>query len=89
MAGLAVIVAIALMLNALTKKYCEEHGYDTSDIYPEERLAALLRDNYTCQRCRAYPVFITHHIKPRRHGGSDHRSNLMAVCSRCHPKLEP
>lgn len=57
--------------------------------YAAERLAALARDNYTCQVCGRYPSYITHHIDPRSRGGSDSRENLMTVCPSCHRRIEP
>ena len=48
------------------------------------------RDNYTCQLCKTNKpntVFNVHHIKPRSSGGSDHHSNLITLCKKCHTKI--
>lgn len=33
-------------------------------------------------------VLETHHVVPRRHGGSDHPSNLVHLCGSCHNAIE-
>lgn len=43
-----------------------------------------------CERCKLfkYPTLQAHHVLPRCRGGSDARSNLMAVCPPCHAELD-
>lgn len=64
-------------------------------------LRMLYRDNFTCQDCGEYHVFINehgmpipiddgnmevHHIKPVADGGGDEPENLVALCHKCHMK---
>lgn len=48
------------------------------------------RDDYTCQECRVRgrqygPAELhSHHITPKSRGGSDHPTNLVTLCWRCH-----
>jgi hypothetical protein len=51
----------------------------TSGPHPRE-------DCYFCDE--SDDVLETHHIVPRRHGGSDDGHNLVDVCPTCHQKLE-
>ena len=52
-----------------------------------KRLSAELVGGTPCVRCDR-PAEHAHHVLPRAFGGSDDPSNLVAVCSRCHPSLE-
>jgi 5-methylcytosine-specific restriction protein A len=47
------------------------------------RLEILRRDQWRCQLCRA-PANHVDHIRPRSAGGTDHSSNLRALCAPCH-----
>ena len=51
------------------------------------RLAARIIAGKACVRCDR-PAQAAHHVLPRSFGGSDDPSNLVPVCSRCHPSLE-
>jgi 5-methylcytosine-specific restriction endonuclease McrA len=42
----------------------------------------------SCYFCGSEGPIETHHIHPRRYGGSDNDRNLVDVCSNCHNKLE-
>jgi 5-methylcytosine-specific restriction protein A len=42
----------------------------------------LARDRHTCQRCGA-PAEHVDHIMPVAAGGTDHPSNLQALCQSC------
>jgi 5-methylcytosine-specific restriction endonuclease McrA len=42
----------------------------------------------SCYFCGSEGPIETHHIHPRRYGGSDEDRNLVDVCSNCHSKLE-
>lgn len=59
--------------------------------WPERRLRVLERDGYKCRRCNANlrGVFYreVHHIVARARGGSDHMSNLIALCKTCHDRI--
>lgn len=46
------------------------------------RTLVLSRDGYVCQECGA-PAGVVDHITPIAHGGSDHPSNLQALCAAC------
>ena len=52
-----------------------------------KRLAAQVVADKACVRCER-PAEHAHHVLPRAFGGSDDPSNLVPVCSRCHPSLE-
>jgi hypothetical protein len=52
-----------------------------------KRVAAQVVAGKVCVRCDR-PAEHAHHILPRAFGGSDDRSNLVPVCSHCHPSLE-
>ena len=83
-------LGLAFLLDALLKGPSVRYSPSSrGPYYVAERLIALRRDGYTCQRCGSYPVYITHHVMPRKRGGSDHHDNLLTVCASCHPKIEP
>lgn len=46
------------------------------------RRYVLLRDNHRCQECGG-PGNVVDHITPIAHGGTDHPSNLRALCAAC------
>lgn len=52
-----------------------------------KRMAAEIVTGKPCVRCDS-PAEHAHHVLPRSFGGSDDPSNLVPVCSRCHPSLE-
>lgn len=60
--------------------------------YPDNwavlRVKVLERDSYRCRKCGANlrGVFYreVHHILPLSKGGSNHMSNLISLCSKCH-----
>lgn len=62
--------------------------------YPDDwsvlRVKVLERDNYRCRKCGANlrGVFYreVHHILALSKGGSNHMSNLISLCSKCHDK---
>lgn len=50
----------------------------------------LYRDNYTCQSCntsKPNTQLEVHHIIPRYNNGSDHHSNLITLCNKCHTNI--
>lgn len=59
------------------------------------RLAIFERDDYTCQDCghkgesgnKPGNVQV-HHIVPRALGGTNDKSNLITLCTVCHPKRD-
>ena len=46
------------------------------------RTLVLARDGWRCRDCGA-PANVVDHITPIAHGGSDHPSNLQALCAAC------
>ena len=65
----------ALMTSALTDK-------GSTWAWRKKRKRILIRDNHTCQYCGA-PANTVDHKLPRRMGGGDEDSNLVACCSSC------
>lgn len=53
-----------------------------------EKSAQFLKAHPICQNRGTAPSTETHHKIPRRLGGTDNEDNLMAVCSKCHKKLD-
>lgn len=52
------------------------------------RLATLMRDNFTCQCCRAENVELhAHHVVWKEYGGKDSIYDLVTVCKKCHDKI--
>ena len=44
----------------------------------------LARDGCQCQSCGKRPAGQIHYFVPINKGGSDHPSNLLTLCGRCH-----
>lgn len=54
----------------------------------QQRLLALRRDNYTCQRCQTIIApFQVHHIIARQLGGSNTLDNYITLCRAWHQEL--
>ena len=52
------------------------------------RLACLMRDNFTCQKCGKQKVKLeAHHIVWTSKGGKDSIYNLITLCEYCHEKV--
>ncbi len=52
------------------------------------RIACLMRDGYTCQRCGKQQVRLeAHHLMFREQGGKDTLTNLLTLCQTCHKNL--
>ena len=41
-----------------------------------------------CVQCGSTHYLSAHHVDPRRDGGRDSLENLVALCARCHGRLE-
>lgn len=53
------------------------------------RIATLIRDNYTCQKCGKKDCRLeAHHITPKKLGGNDSIYNLITLCNKCHDKIK-
>jgi len=46
------------------------------------------RDGHECQFCESEENLHTHHIVPKKAGGSDSKENLITVCASCHNTIE-
>jgi hypothetical protein len=52
------------------------------------RLACLIRDNFTCQKCGKKDISLeAHHIVWVQKGGKDSIYNLITLCENCHDKI--
>lgn len=49
------------------------------------RRHVLLRDSHRCQECGA-PANVVDHVQSIRDGGSDHPTNLQALCTACNAR---
>lgn len=63
-----------------------QRGYGAD--WDKIRIAALKRDAYLCQKCRAQGKYIkattVDHIRAKAHGGTNALSNLQSLCQACH-----
>lgn len=85
-----VVEDVSFDIRALTdgyKPYSWE--YQRSNRLDENiRKATLMRDNFTCQLCKAKNTRLeVHHITPKRQNGEDTIRNLITLCSDCHSKI--
>jgi len=64
-------------------------GYQESNRLDENlRLACLIRDNFTCQKCgKKETLLAAHHIVWTSKGGKDSIYNLITLCEDCHDKV--
>ncbi|MFK4002956.1 HNH endonuclease [Qipengyuania sp. NPDC077563] len=71
---------------AWSNKSRQARGYGAK--WGRARKAALARDQYLCQPCRASgritPATEVDHILPKAKGGTDHLDNLQSICTPCH-----
>jgi hypothetical protein len=71
-----------------TIKDTEQHNAYTSSLrgdWPVIRLQILDRDGWTCAYCGKYANTVDH-IIPRKRGGSNDHSNLVAACKPCNSR---
>ena len=87
LASLVFWLFVLWLLNQFERSWSLSPGPNW-DVYGPQRRIALARDGYRCRLC-GRAASITHHIQPRRYGGADAAENLMTVCAKCHPKVEP
>jgi HNH endonuclease len=53
-------------------------------ISKDTRFAVLQRDGHCCRRCCGTDRLTLHHVRPRRAGGGNSRTNLVTLCEVCH-----
>jgi hypothetical protein len=63
-----------------------EHGRASQDVTPAMRARVLARDKHRCRvpGCRSAQNLEVHHIKHRKHGGSNRMYNLATLCGGHH-----
>jgi len=66
--------------------YYRHQGYMLPDW--SRKSVQFLKAHPICQKCGIVSSTVTHHKIPRRLSGTDDEGNLMAVCSKCHKKLD-
>ena len=81
-----IIEDVKIDIRRLTDGKLYKWQYQKSNRLDENlRIATLMRDNYTCKMCGAKNTKLeAHHIKPRKHSGSDSINNLITLCTTCH-----
>jgi len=75
------------LLTTLRKGRCpaRQHRRPRGNAWEPTRRHALLRDSHRCQECGG-PANVVDHITPIARGGSDHPSNLRALCAPCNAR---
>lgn len=70
----------------------QQHNQETrfyrSTHWKQLRKLCMQRDGSQCVLCYRTGRLTAHHIKPRKHGGTDDLSNLVMLCHPCHMKAE-
>lgn len=56
--------------------------------FTKNKVAALERDDWTCQICGRQERLHVHHRIPRYQGGTEALDNLITLCSGCHMTIE-
>jgi len=70
-------------INVTSKEYQASNRLDEN-----LRLACLMRDNFTCQKCgKKETILSAHHIVWTSKGGKDSIYNLITLCVSCHDKV--
>lgn len=70
----------------------DKYGFEDTR-YPASwsklRFYIYKRDNYTCQHCGRTCLTKPHchHVRPLGGGGTNHSSNLITLCERCHSEI--
>ena len=80
-----VVEDVMIDIRRLSDKQTMQTQYQESNRLDENlRLAALMRDGFTCQCCHTKNVELhAHHIVFREYGGKDSIYNLITVCKKC------
>ena len=81
-----IIEDVMIDIRKLTDGYKYKWQYQKSNRLDSNlRIATIMRDNNTCKMCGKTNTKIeVHHIKARKHGGSDSIHNLICLCADCH-----
>lgn len=62
------------------------------ELFRENRMKCLERDNFTCRKCgldgKIEGDFDVHHVIPFKKSKCDSVTNLVTLCSSCHKKVE-
>lgn len=63
----------------------KEYQKGVTEGYDNKRAYVFVRDKYTCQICKKREgILQTHHIIPRKDGGTDKPDNMITVHKKCH-----
>jgi len=86
-----VLEDVQIDIRALTDGYKPYRWqYQESNRLDENlRIAALIRDKFTCQMCGAGNCLLeAHHITPRKFKGAGTVGNLITLCNGCHTSIK-
>jgi len=80
---------VAVDVRKLSNPSVRGSEYQQSNRLDENlRLACLMRDNFTCQKCSKKEILLeAHHIVWTTKGGKDSIYNLITLCESCHDKV--
>jgi len=84
-----IVEDVQVDIRRLSDPEVKNEGYQESNRLDENlRLACLMRDNFTCQKCcKKETPLSAHHIVWTSKGGKDSIYNLITVCVSCHEKV--
>ena len=80
---------VAVDVRRLSNPDVKGNEYQQSNRLDENlRLACLMRDNFTCQKCGEKEILLeAHHIVWTTKSGKDSIYNLITLCENCHDKV--
>jgi len=84
-----IVEDVQVDIRRLSDPFVTSKEYQKSNRLDENlRLACLMRDNFTCQKCGGNETLLSaHHIVWTSKGGKDSIYNLITVCEDCHDKI--
>jgi len=84
-----IVEDVAVDVRRLSDPNVKGSGYQQSNRLDENlRLACLIRDNFTCQKCGKRKIKLqAHHIVWASKGGKDSIYNLITLCEKCHDRV--
>ena len=84
-----IVEDVQVDVRRLNDPFVTSKEYQASNRLDENlRLACLMRDNFTCQKCgRKETTLSAHHIVWTSKGGKDSIYNLITLCEDCHSKV--